>query len=83
MAIQVILELVIIACSEETAMKKQPGVERHYSNFGLLRRYIRSPRLKSEAFGSLLEGRIAIIVDNTPFVLIVPVTSRLEIRRRF
>lgn len=123
---------------------KEGFVERQNVNFGILRRYIRSPRLKSEAFvvgdltqtkvlvayiegladdavldevrekiasiqidgvlesgtieeqivddpfpilpsvqvterpdvvaGSLLEGRIAIIVDNTPFVLVVPVT---------
>lgn len=123
---------------------KEGFIERQYVNLGILRRYIRSPRLKSEAFvvgdltqttvlltyiegladdavldevkgkiasiqidgvlesgyieeqivddpfpilprvqvterpdvvaGSLLEGRIAIIVDNTPFVLVVPVT---------
>lgn len=123
---------------------KEGFVERQSINFGILRRYIRSPLLKSEAFavgdltqtivlvvyiegladdsivdeirqkiasiridgvlesgsieelivddpfpvlprvqaterpdvvaGSLLEGRIAIIVDNTPFVLVVPVT---------
>ncbi|WP_051251449.1 spore germination protein [Paenibacillus harenae] len=123
---------------------KEGFVERQYINFGLLRQYIRSPRLKAEAFtvgdltqtkvlvayiegladdsivdevrkkiasiridgvlesgaieelivddpfpllprvqvterpdavaGGLLEGRVAIIVDNTPFVLVVPVT---------
>ncbi|XEC94899.1 spore germination protein [Paenibacillus tarimensis] len=123
---------------------KQGFIERQNVNFGLLRRYIRTPRLKAEAFtvgdltqtkvlvayiegladdsvvdevrkkiasiridgilesgaieelivddpfpvlprvqvterpdavaGGLLEGRVAIIVDNTPFVLVVPVT---------
>ncbi|MDQ0062837.1 spore germination protein [Paenibacillus harenae] len=123
---------------------KEGFVERQCVNFGMLRHYIRSPRLKSEDFivgdltqtkvlvvyidgladesivdevrkkiasiqidgilesgaieelivddrfpllprvqvterpdvvaGGLLEGRVAIIIDNTPFVLVVPVT---------
>ncbi|MDQ0113903.1 spore germination protein [Paenibacillus harenae] len=132
--------------SSEPAIRgtKEGFVERQYVNFGMLRHYIRSPRLKSESFivgdltqtnvlvvyiegiaddkvvdevrkkiasiridgvlesgaieemivedrfpllprvqvterpdvvaGSLLEGRVAIITDNTPFVLVVPVT---------